>query len=157
MSARVLFAILGFLVFGCASNPTLELLPATAGGTAFPQVNVINESFRSGHAVDDVFDALGKTRADGVAVSRFAPATRDEIGAVRVNSVPGEQLLAAFVQAWRPDAVINRTTEVIDGRTVSVLGYVGGAATIAYQRDDVVLYAYSDAPERARSFIADLP
>ena len=134
----------------------LELLPTRAGGVVFSQANVIDDGFLSGHAVDDVYGALGKSRRDGLAASRLDPGTGDAIGAMTVAGIPGQDLLDTFVRHWQAEAIVSREAEVIGDRDAWVMEHRGGATTVAYRRNDVVFYAYSEADGRARNYVSDM-
>ncbi len=144
-------------VAACGSPALLERLPRQAGGVTFAQHNIIDESFLSGHAVDDVYAALGLLRPDGTAAFRLDPALGDEIGAVTVRGVSGDRLLEAFVDHWSEAAIIDRTMADIGGRSVWVLEHRGGDRTIAYRRGDIVFYTYSESRERAARYIGEMP
>lgn len=139
------------------AHPMLGLLPTRAGGVTFSQAHVIDDTFLSGHAIDDVYAALARSRRDGLAAARLDPASGDEIGAMRVNGVSGEELLDAFVQHWHSAAVVDRAAGTIGDRSVWTLRHRGGATTVAYRRDDIVFYASSEQDARAPEYVNDLP
>jgi len=145
------------VVTACGSAQLLSLLPTRAGGVTFSQANVIDDTFLSGHAVDEVYAALGRSRQDGLAADRLDPASGDVIGATRVDGVSGEELLEAFVQHWQSASVVDRVAGTIAHRSVWTLRHRGGNTTVAYRRDDVVFYASSEQGDDAPEYVNDLP
>ena len=150
-----------FAAAGCSavqSQALLGTLPTNAGGVNFDTTHVIDDSFLSGHAADDVLDALGKQRSDATIVER---GPRDGvgggIGAIVVNGVGGEILLDTVAQTWQAAAVVGRTQVTIGDRDVWVLEQRGGYFFLAYQRRSTVYWASSDDLSLAEQFITAMP
>jgi hypothetical protein len=141
------------VVTACGSAQLLDLLPTRAGGVTFSQA----DAFLSGHAIDEVYAALGRSRRDGLAAVRLDPVGGAFIGATRVDGVSGEELLDAFVQHWQSASVVDRVAGTIGHRSVWTLRHRGGNTTVAYRRDDVVFYASSEQGDGAPAYVNDLP
>lgn len=117
------------------SQVLLATLPANAGGVNFDSTHVIDDSFMSGHPVDDVLAALGKRRSDAAVVERFPrDGVGGDIGALAVNGVAGDVLLETVVQTWHAAAVVARAQTTIGDRDVWALEQRGGYFFLAYQR-----------------------
>jgi len=146
---------------GCGviqSQALLATLPTSAGGVTFDTSRVIDDSFLSGHPVDDVLAALGKRRSDATIADRY-PRTGEggSIGALAVNGISGDVLLDAVVQTWHAAAVVGRAQTTIGDRDVWALEQRGGYFFLAYQRGSTVYWADSDDRSLAEQFIAAMP
>jgi hypothetical protein len=98
-------------IVGCSlrTDALLSSLPETVGGHSFDGVQVVDDSFPSGHPVDDVLAVLGKRRPDAAAVFRYASDGSGTMGAITVNGVDAKTLLDAVVDNWAAPAVIDRS------------------------------------------------
>ncbi|MEP7379406.1 MAG: hypothetical protein ABI725_07600 [Chloroflexota bacterium] len=150
-----------FAAAGCSavqSHSLLATLPTSAGGVNFDSTHVIDDSFMSGHPVDDVLAALGKRRSDATVVERFPrDGAGGDIGAFVVHGVPGDVALDTVSQTWHAAAVVGRSQTTIGDREVWVLEQRGGYFFLAYQRGSTVYWADSDDRSLAEQFIAAMP
>lgn len=146
---------------GCGavqSQALLATLPTGAGGVTFDTSRVIDDSFPSGHAVDEVLAALGKRRSDATIVERFPrDGVGGDIGALAVNGVPGDVLLDTVVQTWQAAAVVGRAQTTIGDRDVWALDLRPNYVLLAYQRESTVYWASTDDRSLAEQFIAAMP
>ena|SRR5687768_1486386 len=140
-----------------AANQLLSTLPTAAGGVDFDDVRVIDDSFLSGHVVDDVLTALGKRRSDGAAVFRFSSAGGVSIGAVAVRGIDGDELLAACVENWQAPAVIRRSQRAVNGTDGWQVEMRGGGLTVFYARGSVVYVAWSEQRQVLEAVLGDMP
>ena len=160
-SVLVGLALAAVVAAGCSavqSQALLATLPTSAGGVEFDTPRVIDDSFLSGHPVDDVLAALGKRRSDATIVERFP---RDGIGggigAFIVGGVSGDVVLDTVAQTWHAAAVVGRTQTTIGDRDVWVLEQRGGYFLLAYQRGSTVYWASTDDRPLAEEFVAAMP
>lgn len=157
------FVLATLLVSGCAfMGPGLvQTLPQKAAGVDFDLVQVVDDAFMSGHAVDDVLASLGKERSQATAVFRDASTGAGGVGALRVDGVSGEKLLDAVVKTWLNEATVSRTQTTIGDREAWVLETRTGHITIAYRRGDVVYLAFGEDLNLVERFVRggvrDLP
>lgn len=142
---------------GLQSEGLLSTLPATAGGVNFDTSRVIDDSFLSGHPLDDVLAALGKRRSDATIVERVSWVGEGDIGAIVVGRVPGDVLLNTVVQTWHAAAVVSREQTTIGDRDVWALDTRLNDVFLAYQRGSTVYWASSDDRSLAEQFIAAMP
>lgn len=133
----------------------LSTLPDEAGGVFFEDIQSVDDAFLSGHPVDDVLAALGKTRAETIAV--FRSGANGTIGAISVDGTGGQLLLEAFAQSWHAPAVVGRFTRILGGTVAWELVERDGARTVLYQRQNLVYLA--TAPDRAavERILSDMP
>lgn len=155
----VLAALVGA---GCGvvqSQALLATLPTSAGGVNFDISRVIDDSFLSGHPVDDVLTALGKRRSDATIVERYGGVGGGDggIGAFVVGGVPGDVLLDTFVQTWLAPAVVGRAQTTIGDRDVWALDLRPNHVFLAYQRGSTIYWAGTDDRSLAEQFIAAMP
>lgn len=154
----IMTLLIALSLVACDSRQSFaELVPRTAAGVTFDHTNIVDDGFPSGHAVDDVYAALGVSRPDAQAVSRINSPTGDEIGAVRVSGIDGAALLSAFVDNWRAEAIVERSDTFVGDRQVSILHHRAGDTTYVYRRGDVVFYAYSERGNRAAGYVSAMP
>lgn len=142
----VLGLVLCLLVVAC-SSPAESLaatLPTRVGDTSFDPVRVIDESFQSGHPIDDVLISLGKRRQDATVVSRDAVDGSISIEAARIDGVTGVELLSATVQNWLSPAVRERSQRTIAGRDVWLIDIRPNHLLAAYARGSVVYLVSTD-------------
>jgi hypothetical protein len=140
------------------SQALLATLPTSAGGVNFDTTHVIDDSFSSGHPVDEVLAALGKRRSDATIVERFPrDGVGGDIGALLVNGVAGDVLLDTVVQTWLAAAVVGRAQTTIGDREVWVLDFRPGDVFLAYQRESTVYWASTEDRSLADQFIAAMP
>ncbi len=135
----------------------LATLPQEADGTQLDFVQIVDDSFLSGHSVDPVLAALGKSRSDASAVFRISLTSQMLVGAVAVTGVNGTELLQAVTEAWNSAAIIRRSEAVIQGKPVVVLDVRGGERTAAYARGSVVYLVSSDSGEVVEALLAAMP
>lgn len=156
----VRLVLAALVVAACAlgqSQALLATLPTSAGGVNFDTSRVIDDSFMSGHPMDDVLAALGKRRSDATIVERFGRAGGGGIGAFVVGGVPGDVLLDTVVQTWIAAAVVGRAQTTIGDRDVWALDIRPGHFLLAYQRGPAVYWASTDDRPLAEEFIAAMP
>jgi hypothetical protein len=150
-----------FAAAGCAvvqSQALLATLPTTAAGVHFDTPRVIDDSFLSGHPVDEVLAALGKRRSDATIVERFPrDGVGGDIGALLVNGVAGDVLLDTVVQTWLAAAVVGRGQTTIGDRDVWVLEHRVPYFFLVYQRGSTIYWADSDDRSLAEKFVAAMP
>lgn len=148
-----------FIVTGCIArtDALLGTLPRNVGGTAFTQVQVVDESFLSGHPIDDVLQRLGKTRKDAAVVYVYSADGSGTLGAATVSGVSGQELLDAVVDTWTAPSVTDRAEVAIGERTAWQLASRTGTVTIVYAAGEVVYFASSNEANRAERFAAALP
>ena len=96
----------------------LSLLPTKVGERQFDAVTVIDDSFVSGHALDDILSAIGKSRSDAAAVFRGPRDGSISVGAVTVSGIDAQTLLDAVVNHWEAAAVEDRSLATIGGKEV---------------------------------------
>jgi len=160
-SSCIGLVLVALLAAGCAvvqSQALLATLPTSAGGVDFDTPRMIDDSFMSGHPVDDVLTALGKRRSDATIVERVSWVGEGDIGALVVYGVSGEVLLNTVVQTWRAAAVVGRAQTRIGDRDVWALDFRGGGQVfLAYQRGSTVYWASTGDRSLAEQFIAAMP
>lgn len=140
-----------------AANQLLSSLPTSAGGIDFDDFQMIDDSFLSGHVVDDVLSALGKRRSDGAAVFRFSSVGGVSIGAVAVRGVDGDDLLTACVENWQAPAVVRRSQRAVNGTDGWEIEMRGGYLTVFYVRGNAVYVAWSEQRQVLEAVLADMP
>jgi hypothetical protein len=129
---------------GCGRTETLlSSLPSSVGDRSFDMVTVVDESFRSGHPVDDVLAALGKRRPDAAAVFRDASEGWGTAGAMTVSGVDGPTLLEAVVTNWDSAGVVDRSQRDVGAKPVWLLTSRLGHLVAVYAKSDVVYIATS--------------
>lgn len=149
-----------FAAAGCSavqSQALLATLPTTAGGVNFDTSRVIDDSFPSGHSVDDVLAALGKRRSDATIVERVSRVGEGDIGAFVVDGVPGDVLLDTVVQTWHAPAVVGRAETTIGDRDVWALDIRPNHVFLAYRRGSTIYWAATDDRSLAEQFVAAMP
>jgi hypothetical protein len=139
------------------ANRLLSALPAAAGGIDFDTVRVIDDSFLSGHLVDDVLTALGKSRSDAAVVFRGDSAGGTTIGAIAVQGVGGQDLLDACVENWGAPAVIRRSQRVVNGANGWELEMRDGQLNVFYPRGNTVFVAWSEQRNVLEAVLGNMP
>jgi hypothetical protein len=139
---------------GQLASQLLATLPSVAGGEQFDGLQVISDSFLSGHAVDDVLTELGKERCDAVAVFRW---TEDAtIGATTVEGIDGATLFETFVMTWHAPAVIDRRQRLAGGTLTWELRGRGGMRTVIYRLGNVVYLVETTDQALLDAILADM-
>jgi len=117
----------------------------------------VDASYLSGHPVDDVLAALGKSRSDAVAVFRDAADGSGTMGAVAVRDVDGVTLLHAVTAHWRSAAVTGRSETDVDGKHVWLLSERLGYLVAAYVRTDVVYIVSANDLTTLEALLRSMP
>jgi hypothetical protein len=141
--AAIRAVLLAVTVTACTSvspstNDVLGSLPKSAAGLDFSVVQVIDDSFLSGHSVDAALRFLGKERKDASAVFRHDAEFRAGVGGVAVNGVEGPRLLEAILQTWDQPAVEPRSQRQVGQRQVWELARRSGDLNVFYLRGAIV-------------------
>lgn len=152
---RVSLALVVLIALTCltcsATSTLLSSLPETADGIQFEDVIVVDQSFSSGHPIDDVLESLGKTRRDATAVFRGSAAASATVGAILVQGVSGGDALNAVVQHWQAAALVSRNQTEIGGRAVWLLEFRPDQVMTVHERGEAVyLVAANDRSTVAR-------
>jgi hypothetical protein len=135
----------------------LAALPRQANETDLDLVQIVDDRFLSGHLVDSVLDALGKSRSDATVVFRTSATSDLSVGAMAVAGISGADLLHAVNQAWNSAAIISRSEADIQGRRVIRLEARGGDITVAYVRGTVAYLVTGDSAEAIDTLLARMP
>jgi len=154
-----LSVVIVFVTASCSSQTQvlLNTLPVVGAGMALEQVTVVDESRRSGHPMDDVLMALGKSRRDAIIVFRSASSGGPSVGAVTVTGVIGADLLIAVVDNLQSAAVISRTMTTAAGKDVWLIESRPDHLAAAYSHGDVVYLALSDERLVVDDLLAVMP
>jgi hypothetical protein len=160
-SVLIGMVLAALIAAGCGavqSQALLATLPTSAGGVTFDTSRVIDDSFLSGHPVDDILAALGKRRSDATIVDRY-PSTGvgGSIGALAVNGISGDVLLDTVVQTWLAAALVGRAQTTIGDRDVWALDIRPNHVFLAYRRGSTIYWADSDDRSLAEQFVAAMP
>lgn len=128
-------------------------LPEETSAERLGRVDVVDNrgTFRTGHPVDDVLEALGKSRDDATTVVRYTRDERAWIAGIVVAGVDPPVLLDAVEQHWQAPGVTSREATVIQGRDAVVMDRRDGSRIVAFERGGIVYVAYADYPPRAMS------
>ncbi len=158
-----LSALFAVIVLGCSQppRPTIEelraTLPTEVDGQPLDLVQIVDDSFLSGHPLDDVLGKLGKHRDEASALFLESSLGTGGVGAAAVDGVDGTTLLEAVLETWGNDAVVARSQETIRSHTAWLIVERDGYRTYVYASGRVVYFAQSANPDRARSLAEALP
>ncbi len=131
------------LLAGCLTTPRpsttalIDALPSQVDGIELGTVNTIDDSFMSGHPLDDALARLSLDRTAASAVFRGAADGRLEVGAVAVEGAGGPRVLDAMAETWYGSSTVRASRlELGDGawRLEGPLGSI----TVVYLQSDVV-------------------
>jgi hypothetical protein len=128
-------------------------LPADAAGST--ESHDRRRLARCRDLVDEVLAALGKERADAVAVFRYG--NDAIIGATAVEGVEGDTLLTAFRDAWAAPAVIQRRQRPVAGTVGWQLTIRNGGYVVVYTFANVVYLVSAPDFIRLEAILADMP
>ena len=140
---------------GRPAGELLATLPEEAGGVYFHGIQIVNDSLRAGHPIDDVLRELDKEREDAVSVFRWME--RAEIGAMTVEGIDGDTFLKAFADTWHAPAVIRRSTRVLAGTVAWEIAERGGDLTVVYRRANVIYLVFTHDRALLEAILMDMP
>lgn len=158
--AALLALLLLVSCLAAQSRPSVEMLreslPRAVNGIELSLVQVIDDTYMSGHPLDDALAHLSKERGDASAVFRGDPVGRLELGAVAVNGVSGATLLDALAQAWYGAASVH-ASPVNVGNGGWRVRTSRGHTTVLYRRGDIAYVASSSDDALIDDALREMP
>jgi hypothetical protein len=130
-------------------------LPRVAAGISLDHVTVFDDQFLAGHPLDDVLQALSKTRQEGRAVFRSSSKVNASIGGTWVAGVTGADLLAAISEHWTPAQ--SRELATIESKEGWLLDSTAEDLVFGYAVDDIVYLAIASDRATLDALVASLP
>jgi hypothetical protein len=146
------------LLVACASlaESLVATIPSRVGGMTLDAIQVVDDSYLSGHPIDDVLAVLGKGRKEATVVFRDATNGKLSVGAIVVAGVSANDVLAATVENWLAPSVSRREERVLSGRSVWLLDIRPDHYMATYAQGDAVYVVVADdlgTVERALSLM----
>lgn len=123
----------------------------------FGSPQIIDDSFASGHAIDDVLAALGKHRADAVAVFRLSSNDSVDIGGLWVDGVDPGSVADTASDHWMQPAVIQRSKVDVHGHSGWQLDERDGGVTIIYPTSFAVYFVSAANTSNLQTVLAAMP